>query len=618
MEERQVDQNPAPRGTRRVALKALAATTLAPLSACCLIQPKELQPVCPNAPAVSYPNGPLTIDAHCHVFNGTDLQVQEFLSRVAVKQSGVLGFAARAIGELLENLAWKYAPSGEEELAALEKLSVALQTCTQEDHASRVGILKQDGYARGRTQLRTALAKSQQLQGLKTQRSLGALWAPPNSTDAARIEALSIVESLPEHFTEYEALSSAKARRMETFSGLTRSMATFSVQGLINFVLQNFQYRYVSVHDYLATYNQPGSRVVDLMLPSMVDYDFWLKKGSPTFTSLETQVRVMRQISILTNGRVHPFVPFDPLRQVAFDLGYAKGDSLKLVQKAIGEDGFVGVKLYPPMGFSVLGNAERDGKGFWKQSWLPDWTDREDLGSRLDGAMRQLFAWCESEQVPLMAHTSESNGPSAEFEALTDSRFWTQALHEFPKLRISFGHFGGSSPVAAGMARSRAFAGLMNAAPSSPGSRAYADAGYFVEVISKEPDLQTVLRKLYEETSSKGDAALVNRFIYGTDWEMTLTEGTVKGYLEGFETLFKELEAQPALKLQGHTELAARFFGLNAARWAGLFPGEATRIRLDRFYGKHGIKPDWAAKIDKRAGIWPLSFAKDETGSRNR
>jgi hypothetical protein len=142
----------------------------------------------------------------------------------------------------------------------------------------------------------------------------------------------------------------------------------------------------------------------------------------------------------------------------------------------------------------------------------------------------------------------------------------------------------------------------MNAAPASPGSRAYADAGYFAEVISKEPDLEAVLRKLYEETSWKGDAALVNRFIYGTDWEMTLTEGAVKGYLEGFETLFKELEAQPAMKSQGHTELAGRFFGVNAAQWAGLFPGGAARLRLDRFYSEHRIQPDWVSKVDKRSG----------------
>lgn len=583
---------------RRFALKALVASSLSPLSACCLLRPKDLQPVCPNAPTVSYPSGPLTIDAHCHVFNGTDLQVKEFLSRIAVKQEGVLGFATHAIGELLENLAWEHAPTGDEELKALEQVATALQTCTPEGYTARVGALKQEGYKRGRAQLGAALAKSQRLQGLRTRRSLDAPPIAPDSMDAARVEALTIVESLPEHVVDYEALSGAKTQGFETFSGLPRSMATFSVHGLINFVLQNFQYRYVSVHDYLATYNRPGTRVIDLMLPSMVDYDFWLNKGKATFTTLEAQVSVMRQISILTNGRVHAFVPFDPLRQVAFDLGHSDADSLKLVQRAIREDGFVGVKLYPPMGFSVLGNAEHDGKGFWQQDWLPDWTNRGDLGSRLDGAMRQLLAWCQSEQVPVMAHTSKSNGPTPEFEALTDSRYWTQALSEFPKLRISFGHFGGSTPVAAGMARAREFAGLMNAASTAPGFHAYADAGYFVEVISKEPDLEVLLRKLYNETSAKGEAALVNRFMYGTDWEMTLAEGTVKGYLDGFEALFKELEAQPAIKSQGHTDLAGRFFGLNAAQWAGLMPGDATRIRLDQFYSKHGVKPDWTAKID--------------------
>lgn len=100
-----------------------------------------------------------------------------------------------------------------------------------------------------------------------------------------------------------------------------------SIKGAYAFVLQNFQYRYVSVHDYLSTYNRPGQRVVDLMLPSMVDYDFWLKKGARTHTSLATQAHVMRQMAIVTGGRVHAFVPFDPLRQVAFALKKTPEDS---------------------------------------------------------------------------------------------------------------------------------------------------------------------------------------------------------------------------------------------------------------------------------------------------
>lgn len=585
-------------GLRRTLLKATIASAVLPATGCSwLIKRKDLTPVCPNAPEVSYLPGQLTIDAHCHVFNGTDLQVQEFLSRVAVKQGGALGFAARAIGQLLENLAWKYAPSGDEELSKLDDLAKALRTCTPECYTSRVGSLRQDGYTRGRLELQKALERSEQRRSLRLKRAQGTFSAAPDSVDAAQFEAQAIIDALPESVEAYKSMSANKGLRIQSFGGM-------SVAGLIDFVLQNFQYRYVNVHDYLATYNRPGKRVVDLMLPSMVDYDFWLSKGDSTPTSLKTQVQVMKQIAVLTGGRVHSLVPFDPLRQVAFQLGHAREDSLTLVKEAVRQHGFVGVKLYPPMGFSALGNEERDGRGFWRQAWLPWWTDRADLGALLDRSMRELFKWCQEEEVPVMAHTSESNGPSSAFQKLTDSKYWALALREFPRLRVSFGHFGGSTPVESGLERAKDFAALMQASSGATGVNAFADAGYFVEVMSKEPELQRIVRQLYEETSAKGEAALVNRFLYGTDWEMTLTEGTVDGYLGDFERLFADLEQRPLLKAQGLTDLAARFFGVNAANWAGLVSGAETRRRLDDFYKTQGIsKPDWAVKLDRRGSV---------------
>lgn len=592
--------------SRRAVLKALASGAAAPLSGCSLFEPRHAVPVCPTSALVSYPAGPLTIDAHCHVFNGTDLQVKEFFRRVAVHQGGFLGFLANSLGDLLQALAWEHAPSGDEELKVLSEISTALKTCSEQGHAQRLAEWKQDGYARGREQLQLALAKSPQLMSLKANRAAMASSLDAQSTDAARIEALSLIESLPERAADYEALRSAKALRGETHSGLKASMATRSVSGLVSFVLQNFQYRYVSVHDYLGTFNRPGQRVVDLMMPSMVDYDYWLNQGRATPTSLETQVEVMRQISILTNGRVHAFVPYDPLRQVAYDLGHSLVDSLSLVMRAVEEDGFIGVKLYPPMGFAALGNHEKDGEKFWARKWLPPWTDRPDLGKLLDGSMRQLLQWCKKHQVPVMAHTSASNGPTKEYEALAGPEYWKKALGDYGDLRISFGHFGGSSPAASGSERARQFADLM-AGSGMPGSNAYADAGYFLEVISQEPKLEAVLRQLYEVTSSRGDAALVNRFMYGTDWEMTLVEGPVDSYLEQFQALLSDLEQQPAIKSQGHTDLAARFFGMNAARWAGLEAGGEARKRLDNFYGKYGVEPDWRAKVDNFRARSPMA-----------
>ena len=214
-------------------------------------------------------------------------------------------------------------------------------------------------------------------------------------------------------------------------------------------------------------------------------------------------------------------------------------------------------------------------------------------------AMSRLLAWCQANDVPVMAHTNLSNGVTPEFEALAGSRYWDNALKAFPRLRVSFGHFGDTAPVEDGLARGRAFAALMNSGGSRPGMFAHADAGYFVEVMGREPALLANLRQLYDETAPKGDAALANRFMYGTDWEMTLTEGSVTSYLEDFVTLFEGMEARPAMQARGLTGLSSKFFGGNAVAWAGLRRGEATRRRLDAFYAVNRVaKPDWAAKVD--------------------
>lgn len=580
---------------RRRALAGLAALGAPALAGCACWFRREPLPTCPTSPEISLPNGPLTIDAHCHVFNGTDLQIKAFLSKVAVRQRGALGAGATVLGSILQELAWSIAPDGEAELAELRHVEAVLRQCSADQTSSKIASLRQSGYSQGRAQLQAAVRRSNEFRALRERLRINAVPPDIDAETRAKVNAMRVIDTLPQ---DVEAYRVARTSRAMT----ARSVQDRSASGLIDFVLQNFQYRYVSVHDYLHTYNQPGKRVVDLMLPSLVDYDWWLAKGVGTLTPLRTQVGVMREIAILTGGRVHGFVPFDPLRQVALRLGHGGDDSLGLVKDAVVSQGCVGVKLYPPMGFAPLGNADlmgTGGSGFWARDWLPAWTARQDLGELLDSAMRELLGWCEAEEVPVMAHTSLSNGVSKDFEALAGSPYWAKALAAFPKLRVSFGHFGDSSIADDGLERARAFAGLMNAGIGQPGTGAYADAGYFVEVIAREPALRDQLRMLYDETADKGDAALANRFMYGTDWEMTLTEGSVDSYLSQFVELLEELQVRPTIRARGLRNLSSKFFGANAAEWLGLRKGRAARTRLDAFYRSHGVAdPDWALKID--------------------
>lgn len=585
--------SPGRRQVFRYAAAALGASCFPSLGC----WPHKPVAVWPKSPEVSFPDGPLTIDAHCHVFNGTDLRVREFISMVAVRQGGALGEAAKVLGSLLQSLTW-LAPTGEEELVELERIARELSDASDgramtNAMAQGLSRTRQKGYARGRAQLREVLRSSDEFQALQ----LRARRSPQqlDQESITKVDAINYIDELPEDVEQYRRW----ADRDENFARF--SLRGRSIRGFIDFLLQNFQYRYVSVHDYLRDYNQPGTRVVDLMLPSLVDFDWWLAKGEPTTTSLRRQVDVMRQIAIVTGGRVHAFMPYDPLREVAFELGYAAADSFSLVTDAIENQGFVGVKLYPPMGFAALGNADLKGlidTNFWARKWLPTWTDQADLGRKLDSAMTKMLSWCVDRGVPVMAHTNISNGVADDFEALAGSEYWAKALKAFPALRVSFGHFGGGSSQEHGLARARAFAQLMTA--DGQGVSAYADSGFFVEVIQERPALLETLRTLYVDTADKEGAALANRFMYGTDWEMTLTHGSVNRYLADFIELFKELEPRAEFRAARLTDLSGKFLGTNAVDWIGLRKDGKARIRLDDFYKKHRVPtPDWMDKVDK-------------------
>jgi hypothetical protein len=525
---------------------------------------------CPNDPDIGDPTTPLTIDVHAHVFNASDLQVKRFIELVAAKQGDGLGQAIGDMGGVLENLGWQLAPRADDELAMLQGLRPALDKCDVAATARTVGELRERAYRAARGDLNVALERARKARQERT-------------LSRATTQSDFLIRNLPETRAEYLRESSARKLSREK-----------SVQGAIDFVIQNFQYRYVSVHDYLETYSRGPGRRLDLVVAHLVDYDWWLAKGSPTPTVLKDQVRVMEQIALVTSGRVHFFAPFDPFREVAARL--QGGDSsLALVQDAVRKRGALGVKLYPPMGFAAMGNATLPAALWQGRDWLPELVRRPDFGQRLDEAMTALLTWARDDQVPLMAHSNASNGPLKEFEELATPRYWKQAIEGFDtdptkKLRVNFGHFGHRVP-----GQSESFIDLMSPRRGTPGAKAFADASYFSDVLENPKSLSATLMALY----LKRDGVLAKRLMYGSDWQMSLVERGVDNYLADFERVY--LELQRALEQQGEQfrTLSDDFFGRNAVDYLGLRKGEPARKRLDAFYnGRLNGQPGWMKKID--------------------
>ena len=553
--------------TRRQALAAISWLGASfGVSGCSI----PITPFCPTDPTISDPSTPLTIDAHAHVFNGSDLQIEAFFDLiVAVDNPSLKGF-----GQLLQELGRDFAPTAAEEMAELLKIDAVLRTCDTRGSLQAFDSYRQTGYAKAVHGLKAAL------QRLRARRL--------RSNESIFLEIGRQIDALPERYSDY------KVSRLRT---ARLSPESINVAGGIDFIIRNFQFRYVNVYDYLLEYSQGRARKIDLLVAHLVDFDWPIGNGNSTPTSLMDQVRVMERVSQLTGGRVLCFAPFDPMKEVAFSLGLTSDSSLQLIKDAVSNHGFIGVKLYPPMGFAPIGNASL-GPEFWNQSWIPASLHRSDMGARLDRSLSELYSWCLTNGVPIMAHTSPTNGPSPAFKQLTKTKYWRSVRNIFNGIRVDFGHFGDTDLIDDKGVRAKHLSDLMDL---MSGQFLYADSAYFVDLLSRPSELQAYLATLLRSSAKKGDAALAQRLMYGTDWEMVVLEGPKSDqYLQRFEAIVGALDYDSSLGAKGR--LSDRFFGVNAAIFLGLAAGQPNRQRLDRYYGL-GPKPAWMAKVDRVAAL---------------
>lgn len=523
------------------------------------------------------PGTPLTIDVHSHVFNGSDLQIASFIKHTRPQQAAFAG--------LLEQLG-NFAPSAVEELRQLDGIL-----------PTSVRAMADEQYRKARVRIGEAEAR----------RRL-AMPPPPPAMAGARTPEGDLIgqrlAALPERYDNYKNELRARPRaRVAGRSGVAPAPAAAAApgcieddaDGLFDFLLRNFHYRYVNVHDYLEEYSLRPTRKVDLMVTQIVDYD-WPLGELRTDSPLRDQIRLMERISRLTAGRVLNFAPFCPFKQVAFNRGIGNvDDPMDLVQDAILKRGHIGVKIYPPMGFLPYGN-ERLGPTYWNGTPVRGELLGRALGADLDRALDGLYRWCLANDVPVMAHTSPSNVAAPKYLAdLMVPQSWQPVLKAYPGLRVNFAHFGHTDVVCNAGANAGLLMGLMTPGADSPGGRLYADSGYFAEILGDKQKVETQFRSLLLQTAGKGDAALGRRLMYGTDWEMVIIEGGTSAYLELFESVLDDLARDSAVNPD--KELTERFFGLNAATYLGLRRGDYNRARLDKFFGS--ARPHWMAKVDK-------------------
>ncbi|MBZ9720154.1 amidohydrolase [Mesorhizobium sp. AD1-1] len=516
------------------------------------------------------------IDAHCHVFNASDLPATRFLRQVVFedfpKQSVARILAVRDpdvtdefIQLLLRLLGSDRAPSADQEIAYLTTgqggMPIALspakaRAAAIEDTAQHLLLL--DRKAR-RPVTMAAPTDLSNRSALPEEKFLNYMLGEPMNTLRAN-----------------EALSPARAR--------SASQRAFSREDAVGRYLNWFSlfrlYRHVLVERLTADTNRQGFQPV-MLTPALVDYDEWLYEDVDV-SPLKRQMVVMDHISrrmAKTGSVLHGYMGFDPLREVAYNAGKSTTGSLATVRAALTEHGFIGAKLYPPMGFRASGN----------KSPYPVRTVKLlgfDPSTQLDAALRSLYALCVELDAPILAHGYASNGSGPDYAKRGDPAYWIPIFQQFPALRVCLAHFGRFDARSAGREGMPLPEGswewrLGEFIKSKPRQNVVTDISYFSEVLTAKADVRQSLASAFRRWLAEFDPDC-DHILYGSDWIMLGREAGYEHYVESINAF---------LRTDCHlsNDACDKIFRRNAMRFLPLERGSRGRNRLLAYYQKHGL-----------------------------
>ena len=316
---------------------------------------------------------------------------------------------------------------------------------------------------------------------------------------------------------------------------------------------------------------------VGLYTPLIVDLDAGLHDTAKT--TIRQQVELHEKISRLSmlglldgavRARIHPFVGFDPRREVLDRRSGEIEPAFEVVKASIYRYGFVGVKVYPPMGFKPIDNG-------------PTVDMDAQMASDVNNVLAEFFAWCEAEQVPITAHCNRSNEAHDSYIDFSAPEYWEQVLVKHPTLHLNLGHFGG----AAAETRPDAWPWQIARLVRSEFPFLFADVGNHRIYDDKiRNGYFAMLRQMFQGADT---AEMANRIMFGSDWFMLAVQPQHGQFLSQYRSTYQESFGD---------EATASFMGDAALQLLGFDdPGNKNAQRLRQRYEQHAPTriPDWLA-----------------------
>nr|WP_295784080.1 amidohydrolase family protein [Rhodoferax sp.] len=526
------------------------------------------------------------LDAHGHFFNGTDVNVKGYVEKCMAHEipNAALRKFVEHLGGVAQALANTLAPTADKEFSDLIELSKkysSLQLAAAMEDIDKsiasndwkiANAVNDELKRRGLDQEYVALQSEHKLAVRAEFNLVDSKSVPTNLTPEAVLRAIDPKTRAEDYFKLYGTHQ--------------RPLNSSDPGGFFEFLSHMLSPRWHNLRKYIKYYSEEADAFgIDAVFGSLVDFDFWLDCRPPS--SRRDQMLLHSLLSALSGGYMLPLISYNPWT----DIELKDSPSLTLAKEAIVSFGFIGVKIYPPVGYYPADNAILQNATTEKRPNLIE----------LDRHLLEMFEWCANNGAPVMAHANRSMGRDAVSDEFGGPVGWQRLIAKFNgsiqtkyKLTINAGHFGGqvegdlAPKIDIKQTWPVRFAAFSH---EYPNVRFYGDIGKWDELLdctkpkSRCPTTFARLNAAIAENVKK-PVETTERIMYGTDWFMLSSDNGWQNYPE---MVSKNLEIGlgPAMNFD-------RFFYTNAMECFGLGVGGAQRERMvNRLKGMPGGVPAW-------------------------
>lgn len=270
-------------------------------------------------------------------------------------------------------------------------------------------------------------------------------------------------------------------------------------------------------HDLLQAYPHMRTRFVVLTL------DMDLMEAGTLKNNYETQIEQLYRVKRSYPEQLLPFISIDPRKQYP-------GGVYGYLEKQMPRFGFVGLKIYPALGFYPFAPGLEDAYRFAVERKLPVMVHCNKTGIWFQGEIRNEHLYPESfnKSVPRHDYSAQKDLKNKVFKNnFSDPSNYGEVLEIFPDLKLCFSHYGGASE-------------MLKAGPG--GSSSEKDNFYLKirEMIKKHENVYADIAYTLGDIDDIGDILLKDledekireRLLFGTDFFLALQERSERGLLD--------------------------------------------------------------------------------------